>query len=147
MHGIKSISQETTFEKDTNDPAEIERTIHWLAEKVARRLREKAISGCTVRVKVRLSDFSTYTRQAHLDIPTNLESVILDKALHLFHSFWKPGQHIRLLGVGVSDLDESWHQMSLFEPQLEREIKLHQAVDELREKYGKTILQKGKIRK
>jgi DNA polymerase-4 len=147
LHGIKSISQETTFEKDTNDQAEIERTIRWLSEKVARRLREKSIAGSTVRIKVRLSDFSTFTRQDHLEIPTNLESVILDKALLLFHAFWKPGQHIRLLGVGVSDLDESWHQMSLFEPQLEREIKLHQALDELRGKYGKTILQKGKIRK
>ena len=62
-------------------------------------------------------------------------------------TFWKPGQHIRLLGVGVSDLDENWQQMSLFEPQLEREIRLHQAVDEIREKFGKTLLQRGKIRK
>ncbi len=147
MHGLKSVSQESTFGADTDDIQEIERTIRWLSEKVARRLREKSIAGCTVRIKVRLSDFSTFTRQDHLEIPTNLESVILDKALHLFHTFWKPGQQIRLLGVGVSDLDESWHQMSLFEPQLEREIKLHQALDELRGKFGKAILQKGKIRK
>ena len=146
-HGLKSVSQETTYDTDTNDIVEIERTIRWLSEKVARRLREKGISGGTVRIKVRLSDFSTFTRQEHLDVATNIESVILEKALHLFHSFWKQGQHIRLLGVGVSDLDENWQQMNLFEPQLEREIRLHQAVDEIREKFGKTLLQRGKIRK
>lgn len=146
-HGVKSVSQETTYDADINDIVEIENTLRWLAEKVARRLRAKGISGGTVRIKVRLSDFSTFTRQEHLDVPTNIESIIIEKALYLFHSFWKPGQYIRLLGVGVSDLDESWHQMSLFEPQLEREIRLHQAVDEIREKFGKTMLQKGKIRK
>ena len=117
-HGIKSVSQETTYDADINDIVEIERTIRWLSEKVARRLRGKGISGSTVRIKVRLSDFSTFTRQEHLEVPTNIESVIREKALFLFHEFWKPGQYIRLLGVGVSDLDENWHQMSLFEPQL-----------------------------
>ena len=146
-HGMKSVSQETTYDADINDIVEIERTIRWLSEKVARRLRGKGISGSTVRIKVRLSDFSTFTRQEHLEVPTNIESVIRERALFLFYEFWKPGQYIRLLGVGVSDLDENWHQMSLFEPQLEREIRLHQALDEIREKFGKTMLQKGKIRK
>ena len=80
-------------------------------------------------------------------LPPILKVSSWKKRLHLFHAFWKPGQHIRLLGVGVSDLDENWQQMSLFEPQLEREIRLHQAVDEIREKFGKTLLQRGKIRK
>lgn len=146
-HGLKSVSQETTFDADTSDIREIEGTFRWLTEKVARRLRQKGINGGTVRIKVRLSDFSTFTRQDHLDVPTNIESIILDHALRLFHAFWKPGQEIRLLGVGVSDLDGSWRQMSLFEPQLEKEVRLHQAVDEIREKFGKTMLQKGRIRK
>lgn len=146
-HGVKSVSQETTFEADINDIIELEHTIRWLSEKVARRLRAKGINGQTIRIKVRLSDFSTFTRQEHLEVPTNIESVIRDHASQLFHTFWKPGQYIRLIGVGVSDLEENWHQMSLFEPQLEREIRLHQAVDEIREKFGKTLLQKGKIRK
>ena len=145
-HGIKSISQETTFAEDTADRHELEATFRWLSEKVARRLRHKGMGGATVRIKVRLSDFSTFTRQLRLDAPTNLESVILQKALQLFDGFWQPGSPVRLLGVGVSDLEEGWVQMELFEPKQEKEIKLHQAMDEIREKYGKTILQKGKIR-
>ena len=145
-HGIKSISQESTFAEDTADIHEITATFRWMADKVARRLRKKGISGSTVRIKVRLADFSTFTRQEHLPSPTNLESIIFEKAMALFHTFWKPGQPIRLLGVGVSDLEEGWHQMALFEPKQEKEIRLHQAMDEIREKFGKTMLQKGKIR-
>lgn len=146
-HGIKSISQESTFTEDTTNADEIEATFRWMSDKVARRLRQKGLGGSTVRIKVRLADFSTFTRQEHLASPTNLESIIYEKAMSLFQAFWKPGQRIRLLGVGVSELEEGWHQMSLFEPKQEKEIRLHQAVDQIREKFGKSTLQKGKIRK
>ncbi|MBA4420843.1 MAG: DNA polymerase IV [Anaerolinea sp.] len=145
-HGIKSISQESTFAEDTADIQEITATFRWMADKVARRLRQKGMSGSTVCIKVRLADFSTFTRQEHLPSPTNLESIIFEKAMTLFNTFWKPGQPIRLLGVGVSELEEGWHQMALFEPKQEKEIRLHQAMDEIREKFGKTMLQRGKTR-
>ncbi len=143
--GIKSISQETTFGHDISDSLEIERTLRWLTEKVARRLREQQLCGDTVRIKIRLKDFSNYTRQVHLTTPTDVESVILNEAVNLFRAFHENGQFIRLIGVGVSGLGESWHQMSLLEPQTEREIRLHQAVDELQQKFGKKALQRGKL--
>jgi DNA polymerase-4 len=145
-HELKSVSQETTFYEDTADRKELEATFAWLSEKVARRLRQKGIGGSVVRIKVRYADFSTYTRQVRLASPTNLESILLATALELFYAFWKPGTEVRLLGVGVADLEEGWHQMSLLEPQQEKEIRLHEAVDAIRAKYGKELLQKGKIR-
>jgi len=145
-HELKSVSQETTFYEDTAERGELEATFSWLAEKVARRLRLKGIGGHVVRIKVRYADFSTYTRQARLTSPTNLESILLSTALELFYAFWKPGEAVRLLGVGVADLEEGWHQMSLLEPQQEREIRLHQAVDAIRARYGREYLQKGKTR-
>jgi DNA polymerase IV len=144
-HGIKSISQETTFGHDIGEPAEVERTLRWLTEKVARRLREQQLCGDTVRIKIRLKDFSNYTRQVRLNAPTDVESVILQEAVGLFREFYESGQYIRLIGVGVSGLGESWHQMSLLEPQTEKEIRLHQAVDELQQKFGKKALQRGKL--
>lgn len=145
-HGIKSISQETTFGEDIIDVRELEKTLSWLTEKVANRLREKQLCGNTVRVKIRLKDFSTYTRQARLDTPTDVESIILQHALDLFHGFHKAGQQIRLLGVGVTGLGESWHQMGLWESKTEKEIRLHAAVDTLQERFGKQSIQRGKIK-
>jgi DNA polymerase-4 len=144
-HDLKSISQETTFSRDLCDPQEIERTIQWLTEKVARRLRENRMCGDTVRIKVRLKDFSGHTRQVKLDAPTDVESVILKEALELFRQFHQAGQYIRLIGVGVSGLGESWHQMGLWEAQTEKEIKLHQTMDLLQQKYGRKALQRGKM--
>lgn len=146
-HGIKSISQETTFDQDVKDDVELERTIRWLTEKVSRRLREKQLCASTVRLKIRLSDFSTFTRQERLDSPTNLESIILNSAITLFHAFHQPGQAIRLIGVGVSGLGESWHQMDLFQPHTEKEMRLMQAMDELQQKFGRAAIQRGKIKK
>jgi len=145
-HGIKSISQETTFGEDIIDVRELEKTLHWLTEKVARRLREKQLCGNTVRVKIRLKDFSTYTRQARLDTPTDVESIILQHSLDLFHGFHKAGQQIRLLGVGVTGLGESWHQMGLWESKTEKEIRLHAAMDTLQQRFGKQSIQRGKTK-
>ncbi len=144
--GIKSISQERTYGQDTSDPAEIESTIRRLTEMVARRMRDGQLCGSTVRLKIRLSDFSTYTRQTQVQTPTNVESVIQKHAIELFRAFFEPGQKIRLIGVGVSGLGESWHQMILWETKPEKEMKLYAAVDELRNKFGKDIIRKGKVK-
>jgi DNA polymerase-4 len=145
-HGIKSISQETTFGEDIIDIQELEKTLRWLTEKVARRLREKQLYGNTVRVKIRLKDFSTYTRQVQLDTPTDVESIILQNALNLFNGFHRAGHQVRLLGVGVSGLGESWHQMGLWESKTEKEIRLHAAVDTLQQRFGKQSIQRGKTK-
>lgn len=144
-HELKSISQETTFSRDLCDPAEIERTIRWLTEKVAYRLRDNQMSADTVRIKIRLKDFSSYTRQVQLDAPSDVESVILTEAVRLFREFHQPGQYVRLIGVGVSGLGESWHQMNLWEVKTEKEIRLHQVMDQVQHKYGKKALQRGKM--
>lgn len=144
-HELKSISQETTFSRDVHNPVEIERTIRWLTEKVARRLRENRMSADTIRVKIRLKDFSTHTRQARLSSPTDVESTLLEQALQLFRDFHSSEQYIRLIGVGVSGLGESWHQMGLWEGTTEKEIKLHQVLDQVQQKYGKKALQTGKL--
>jgi len=146
-HGAKSISQETTFGEDIMEVRELEKTLRWLTEKVARRMRDGQLCGSTVRIKIRLKDFSTFTRQVHLTTPTDVESIILQHALDLFHAFHRPGQQIRLLGVGVSQLGESWHQMGLWETRTEKEIKLHEAVDSLQQRFGKQSIQRGKVNK
>ncbi len=146
-HGIKSISQETTFGEDIIDLKELEKTLGWLTEKVARRLREGQLCGNTVRIKIRLKDFSTFTRQVHLETSTDVESIILQNVLDLFHGFHRPGHQIRLLGVGVSGLGKSWHQMGLWESKTEKEIRLHEAMDTLQQRFGKQSIQRGKTKR
>jgi Nucleotidyltransferase/DNA polymerase involved in DNA repair len=137
---MKSISQETTYDKDTNDAEQLRQTLRALSQKVGFRLRQNKVVGKVVRIKMRWADFSTFTRQVSLAQPTDQDGVIFNTALKLFLDNWDHEQLIRLIGVGVSALEESSHQMSLFDTPNEKEHRLLSALDEIHEKYGKQSL-------
>jgi len=141
--GIKSVSNEVTFRQDIRDGIELLRAVRYLSEKVARRLRKKGLSGRTVRLKIRWKNFETHMRQTTLDQPTNQDSVIISSAEKLLHSIWKEGKPVRLIGVGVSGLDETHYQLSLLDDAYLTEKRLLDAVDFLKEKYGSDIVKKG----
>ena len=73
-----------------------------LSTSVAASLSRKDMSGRTVTVKVRLSDFTTFTRQTTLPRPTHDDETILATAWMLMEREMTPGRAFRLLGVGVS---------------------------------------------
>jgi len=147
-HEAKSISQETTFARDTADPLQLKRTLHELSAKVAYRMRQEDVCARVVRLKIRWSDFSTHTRQERLEHPTDQDGVIYSAVEKLWHNIWTEGQPVRLIGVGGSDLVETAHQMSLWDTPNEKERKLLEALDELQEKYGKqTVRRASKLKK
>lgn len=143
MDGVKSISNEITFYQDKNNEEELLAALANLCRKVGCRLRKSELTGFTVRVKIRWSDFQTQTRQLTLHQPTNQDSIILSSARQLFLVAWKKGMKVRLLGVGVSQLCEAFQQLSLFENQHEKEKRLLDAVDQLHQKYGDKVIQRG----
>jgi DNA polymerase-4 len=136
----KSISQETTFDQDTNSLECLRLTLRELSQKVAFRCRKGEVAGRVVRIKVRWSDFSTFTRQISLPQPTDQDGVILETAWSLFLENWDHEKEIRLVGVGVSGLTDNTRQLSLFETPTEKEHRLLSAVDEIHERFGRQIL-------
>lgn len=133
----KQISHETTFDEDTDDSGELERTLSLLAQRVARRLRENAFYARTVGLKIRFAPFRTVTRDATLDEPTHLDGVIFAQALTLFEKVFRPGQKVRLLGVRASNLERRSFQQSLLDtPERERLDRLARAADAMRDKFG-----------
>ena len=98
----KSISSETTFPQDLTAIEDIRLVVERLATSVAASLSRKDISGRTVTVKVRLSDFTTFTRQTTLPRPTHDDETIMATAWMLMEREMTPGRAFRLLGVGVS---------------------------------------------
>ncbi len=103
-HVTKSVSAENTFAADLADPEEIRQELARLAGRVAGRLERHELRGRTVTVKLRLSDFTTFTRQATLPAFTCAEADICDAAWRLASLELAPGRAFRLLGVGVSSL-------------------------------------------
>jgi DNA polymerase-4 len=135
-HDPKSVSHEHTFGVDTADRDALDAMLVKLSEKVARRLRDHGLYARTVQIKLRYSDFSTFTRSRTLDHATQVDIEIANATRALFHKAWtkKP---IRLLGVYGQQLEASEGQTSLIaEPRADGWRKALAAVDKIRGRYG-----------
>ena len=142
-HETKSVSQETTFTTDVNEAALLRHTLRDQSEQVGRRLRQKQLSGITVKIKLRWADFTTLTRQMTLDRPTNLDHEIFTAALQLFEKTWTPGKRVRLVGVGVSGFETDAYQLGLWDSGTEPDQRLQTTLDELRDRFGEQAIRRG----
>ena len=102
----KSISQERTFVRDVNDPAYLQEKLQEMAATVAQSLQRRGLVAHTVTVKFRWADFTTFTRQKTISAPIDDEAGIARLAQLIWRENWPEGQRMRLLGVGVSNLEE-----------------------------------------
>lgn len=136
-HRRRSISQEMTFAQDTADVSLLHRRILAMSEKVASRLRRDGLVAQTVWIKMRYTDFTTFTRQLTLEHPTDQAGVIDDVARRLLDENWRQIRPLRLLGVGVSNLiGESGYQLRLFDRSDQRRARLNRALDDIRDRFG-----------
>ena len=110
----KSISHEHTFNEDTAELDVLEATLAKLSEMVARRIREHNLHARTVQLKLRYSDFSTFTRAFTLDHATQIDIDLIEHTRLLFHKNWT-GSPIRLLGVQASGFVRLEGQLNLLE--------------------------------
>jgi len=137
----KSISHEHTYNEDTAQLERLQSTLMRLSEMVGRRLREGGYFARTLQLKLRYSDFTTFTRAHSLEQPTQLDTEIYEVIRRLFLQNWKKGTAVRLLGVQASHFDAGPAQIDLIEPsRQERWQKALQAVDSLRDRYGESTI-------
>lgn len=114
----KSLSSETTFDADLRTLDEVRAVLDRLADSVARGLRKRSLSACTVTLKVRYADFTTVTRSQTYPTPT-CRPADLTAAARLLAERTDAGRRpVRLLGVGASNLVRGEvAQLSLFAPE------------------------------
>ncbi|MDP6778580.1 MAG: DNA polymerase IV [Candidatus Latescibacteria bacterium] len=139
----KSVSKETTFARDIRDGDALHGTLLHLSESVGRELRREQLSCRTVSIKFRTADFTTLTRQVTLEEPTDIDQDIYAAAKELFDRLWRPGQAVRLLGVGASRFDSPAQQLTFWEDEEKRHKGLQDAVDSLRERFGDRTVRWG----
>lgn len=143
----KSISQETTFNRDVSDGEKLRRTLREQADGVAKELKRKRLTATTVKLKLRWFNFETLTRQTTFPQPIDSAEQIYLAANRLLQKNWD-GRLVRLIGVGVSGLGNSARQLSLWETpeeqaEREREERLHQALHMVRQRFGDGAIQRG----
>ncbi|MBZ0281417.1 MAG: DNA polymerase IV [Anaerolineae bacterium] len=140
----KSVSKETTFTHDVKDAETLHRTLRALSDGVGRRLRKDGLQGTTIKLKLRWSDFTTFTRQVTLPHPTHHDNEIYDAALALLEKAWQKGRAVRLIGVGVSSFEGGAFQRGLWdEPVSEEDERLESTLDKLRDRFGESIVKRG----
>ena len=102
----KSISAETTLAQDTGDPEALKELVNRLSLNVAQALSRKSLRGRTVKLKLRLSDFTTFTRQNTLPERVESSAEIAEAATALLEAELSGRRQFRLVGVGVSGFDD-----------------------------------------
>ncbi len=137
----KSISTERTFDKDTTDVVKLKAIILAMAENLAFQLRRgQKLTSC-VTVKVRYSDFNTYTLQNRISY-TSADHMLIPKVLELFDRLYNKRLLVRLIGVRFSHLVNGGYQINLFEDATEM-INLYHAMDYIRDKHGDRIVMRA----
>ena len=149
----KGIGNSVTLPKDVETEEEAGRILNELAESVSGRLRNAGQKAGMLSVEIKYHTFTSVSHQKQVEQAINQKKDIYMAAMQLFRELWN-GEPIRLLGIRSSKLVEESEpqQLSIFdipvksEEEIRREKKiarLDAALDKVRKKYGKEIVQKG----
>lgn len=141
FHERKSISTERTYSKDTIDMKKLRTTIFAMAENLAFQLRNGNKLASTISVKIRYSDFNTYSKQVKIPY-TSADHIIIPKALELFEKLHNRRLLIRLVGVKINDIVSGNYQINLFDD-TEEMLSLYKAMDTVRSKYGELSIMRA----
>ncbi|MBL7732298.1 MAG: DNA polymerase IV [Chitinophagaceae bacterium] len=141
FHEQKSISTEHTFQQDTIDTHFLHRELVRMTEKIAYTLRQQnRLTGC-VTVKLRYSNFDTLVKQRTIRY-TNADHILLQTAQDLLDQLYSRRMLVRLIGIRFTNLIPGNYQISLFDD-TEENIKLYQAIDSVKRRYGENILRRA----
>ncbi len=136
----KSISTERTFDQDTTNTVQLEGIITTMVEHLCFQLRKKDKLTSCVTIKIRYSDFQTYTLQKHIPYGAT-DHIILPIVKELFRKLYNRRVLVRLIGVKFSHLVQGAHQINLFEDT--SLLYLYKAMDNMRERYGERAIMRA----
>ena len=140
----KSVSAETTFDRDLSAFRPLELRLWPLAEKVSARLKASGLAGGTVTLKLKSDEFKIRTRARGLADPTQLAEQIFAAGRDLL-ARETDGTRFRLIGIGVSDIIEAdkADPGDLLDQAGRRKALAERAVDQVREKFGRAAVVRG----
>ena len=169
----KSYSNETTLKNDLTADSydkDIIPVLKYLSEKVSKRLKADKVYGRTITVSVKTGSFKRHSAQLQLESSICDEQRIFryskelsDKLLLGDDGLFMKGETVRLVGVGLTKLDDgSYQQLNLFDESMlaphdkdaslfpsptdrERQKKLDAMTEKLQKEFGKDIIKKGHL--
>ncbi|MEK7257390.1 MAG: DNA polymerase IV [Bacteroidota bacterium] len=140
-HDRQSISTERTFQTDTIDVQFLKDQLTDMVSRLAFDLRnQKKLTSC-VTVKIRYTDFNTYSQQKSISYTAH-DGALLAQAKELFEKLYQRRQLVRLIGVKFSNLVHGNHQINLFEDTGEQ-VRLLEQLDRIRKRFGERAIMKA----
>lgn len=140
----KSISQNHTFNEDTDDSGALTAVLSHLSQKACKRLREAGLAASTLTLTIRYAGFDTHTRSKSLGESTALDAGINAVFQELFQKHRDLRRKVRLLGVSLSNFSHGGEQLDLLQAERREKLqKLTQATDRLRDRFGFSKVQFG----
>jgi DNA polymerase IV len=133
-----SISTEDTFHSDTIDMRFLQDKIRAQVKQLGFELRSLGKLCSVITVKLRYSDFNTFTRQVRVPY-TASDRLLTEQALDLFDILFERRQLVRLVGVRFGGLVRGNIQLNLFDD-TEKETRLLETMDKIRKRWGKTAI-------
>ncbi len=134
FHERKSISNERTFDRDTIDVIKLKGILMAMTENLAFQLRRGEKLTACIAVKIRYSDFNTYSKQMRIPY-TSADHILIPKIMDLFNSLYNKRMLVRLVGIRFSHLVSGNYQINLFDD-TEEALNLYQAMDYVRKRFG-----------
>lgn len=102
----QSYGHEITFNQSMNDIFEMEDELKKQAIKLSKRLKDKEEFAKTITLKIRYSNFTTYTKSKTINFSTNKWEEIYIVALNIYKKLEKKDE-VRLIGIHVSSITKS----------------------------------------
>lgn len=136
-----SISTETTFAEDTKDSEGIKKTLLDMAHQVMFRLYSSSFKGKTIVLKLRFSNFDTTSMQKTMPFTITSAEEIYKTALIMLNKKWSKGREIRLIGLGLSNLQKlnTPEQQKLFKDEFSKKKKVEETVFKIRSEGNKVM--------
>jgi DNA polymerase IV len=146
----RSVSTETTFERDVVDTEILSETLLQMAAQLAATLYEEEIRSRTVCLKLRYDDFTTVSCRETSERFLSTTDEIYGEAVRLLERKREKGRPVRLIGVGLSSVESSRNsgtQTELFDEDRERKRKVEKAVLGMKQKLGKVDITRARLLK
>ena len=146
----KGYGNSTTTAQDVVTSDQAHQVLLSLCETVASRMRRDGKCGSCICVHLRTNEFHHFSHQSVLNGATNITSEIFDAACRVFDEAWDGVTPLRQLGVQMTRLSsEPYQQFDFFSgltpQQYEKKLKLDEAVDALRDKFGEDVIRRAKF--
>jgi len=141
-----SLSNETTYEDDVDDPRVLEETLFGLSHGLMFRLLSEQGESRTLGLKLRNASFETINVQKTIVHPFQSIEETFEMGKKLLYQRWDKRTPIRLIGLGYQDVQPiGARQQDLFNGSDERRAAVEKAVLGLQAKYDPSVIRKARL--